>query len=446
MANAGKNDNASQFFFTLDATPELTNKHTIFGRVEGDTIFNVLKMGELEIDDNERPLYPPRIKTTEIILNPFDDIAPRISDRERLIAEAAAAQAKEPVKKKKKEKKRLNLLSFGEEGAQEFEPSEELLQQKRSNNTSNDLVEVEDDIQPMKVDKKDVSLKETKKNIDRIEKDKAAHVEDVGHRKEADSFDQQMRDRVRKAREGKVAESTVHDPAKERQEEIKRLQQDIKNLNSDTAEERRKEEEARKKAKKVSLIESERAKYKRNNKAILGGIKGRKKSRVGNDDDTFAKFQAFQSKLMSADSTAVSESNTNEQEKVCDIHGIPNCESCFDTFGPQGDEETDEGWMAHKLVFGKDLKGKDLMQRKDNVDDYVVIDPRQRGAQAAAEELDKRQKAKEKRLGQAFRKRERDEPRHDTDRARGRDYDRDRRRDDDSDRKRSRSDYDRRRH
>jgi hypothetical protein len=72
---------------------------------------------------------------------------------------------------------------------------------------------------------------------------------------------------------------------RERQEEIKRLQQDIKNLNSDTAEERRKEEEARKKAKKVSLIESERAKYKRNNKAILGGIKGRKKSRVGNDDD-----------------------------------------------------------------------------------------------------------------------------------------------------------------
>ena len=70
---------------------------------------------------------------------------------------------------------------------------------------------------------------------------------------------------------------------------------------------------------------------------------------------TFAKFQAFQSKLMSADSTAVSESNTNEQEKVCDIHGIPNCESCFDTFGPQGDEETDEGWMAHKLVSSNRL-------------------------------------------------------------------------------------------
>jgi len=33
MANAGLNDNASQFFFTLGATPELDRKHTIFGKV-----------------------------------------------------------------------------------------------------------------------------------------------------------------------------------------------------------------------------------------------------------------------------------------------------------------------------------------------------------------------------------------------------------------------------
>ena len=72
---------------------------------------------------------------------------------------------------------------------------------------------------------------------------------------------------------------------RDRQEEIRRLQQDIKNLSNDTAEERRKQEEAKSKTKKVSLIDSERAKYKRSNKAILGGIKGRKTSRVGNGDD-----------------------------------------------------------------------------------------------------------------------------------------------------------------
>ena len=40
MANAGAHDNGSQFFFTLAATPELYNKHTIFGKV-GTFLVNV---------------------------------------------------------------------------------------------------------------------------------------------------------------------------------------------------------------------------------------------------------------------------------------------------------------------------------------------------------------------------------------------------------------------
>ena len=45
MANAGKDDNASQFFFTMGPTQELQNKHTIFGKVVGGkNIFGQLKI------------------------------------------------------------------------------------------------------------------------------------------------------------------------------------------------------------------------------------------------------------------------------------------------------------------------------------------------------------------------------------------------------------------
>lgn len=76
-------------------------------QVAGDTLFNVMKMTELEIDNDNRPLYPPKIKTTEVVINPFDDIVPRITKRELLIAQQRERQKLEESKQKKvkKEKK-----------------------------------------------------------------------------------------------------------------------------------------------------------------------------------------------------------------------------------------------------------------------------------------------------------------------------------------------------
>ncbi|KAI8854528.1 cyclophilin-like domain-containing protein [Chytridium lagenaria] len=78
MANVGKNTNASQFFFTMDATEELAKKNTIFGKVVGDTIFNVLAIGDLEVDKNDRPLNPPKIFKAEILALPPEGPAIRI--------------------------------------------------------------------------------------------------------------------------------------------------------------------------------------------------------------------------------------------------------------------------------------------------------------------------------------------------------------------------------
>merc|ERR1712112_627123 len=77
MANAGKDDNGSQFFFTLAATRELQNKHTVFGKVGGDTIFNMLRLATGHLEDGDRPKYPNRIISCQVQVNPFDDIVPR---------------------------------------------------------------------------------------------------------------------------------------------------------------------------------------------------------------------------------------------------------------------------------------------------------------------------------------------------------------------------------
>jgi peptidyl-prolyl cis-trans isomerase SDCCAG10 len=67
MANAGKDDNGSQFFFTLAATRELQNKHTVFGTVAGDTIFNMLRLASGHLEDGDRPKYPHRITATKVL-------------------------------------------------------------------------------------------------------------------------------------------------------------------------------------------------------------------------------------------------------------------------------------------------------------------------------------------------------------------------------------------
>lgn len=78
MANASKpNSNQSQFFITLDSCETLHGKHTIFGKVTGSTFYNVMRMGEVETEENDRPLNEIRITSVEVLVNPFDDIVPR---------------------------------------------------------------------------------------------------------------------------------------------------------------------------------------------------------------------------------------------------------------------------------------------------------------------------------------------------------------------------------
>uniref|UniRef100_A0A8I5KXM7 Spliceosome-associated protein CWC27 homolog n=1 Tax=Homo sapiens TaxID=9606 RepID=A0A8I5KXM7_HUMAN len=136
MANAGSHDNGSQFFFTLGRADELNNKHTIFGKVTGDTVYNMLRLSEVDIDDDERPHNPHKIKSCEVLFNPFDDIIPR--EIKRLKKE----KPEEEVKKlKPKGTKNFSLLSFGEEAEEEEEEVNRVSQSmKGKSKSSHDLL------------------------------------------------------------------------------------------------------------------------------------------------------------------------------------------------------------------------------------------------------------------------------------------------------------------
>lgn len=88
MANASeRHSNESQFFLTLAPTPELQGRHTMFGRINNNTIYNLLALTEGigDMGPDDRPLYPPKLRTIRVIENPFEgEIQLRVTREERL--------------------------------------------------------------------------------------------------------------------------------------------------------------------------------------------------------------------------------------------------------------------------------------------------------------------------------------------------------------------------
>ncbi|KAG2298830.1 hypothetical protein Bca52824_035302 [Brassica carinata] len=75
----------------------LDKKHTIFGKVTGDSIFNLLRLGEVDTGKDDRPLDPaPKILSVEVLWNPFEDIVPRVLAK---TSHAPVDEVKEPPKK-----------------------------------------------------------------------------------------------------------------------------------------------------------------------------------------------------------------------------------------------------------------------------------------------------------------------------------------------------------
>ncbi|KAH7320996.1 cyclophilin-like domain-containing protein [Stachybotrys elegans] len=386
MANESRPDtNGSQFFFTLDKTEELNGKNTLFGRVAGDTIYNLTKIGESEVEEGtERPLYPIKVLKIEILVNPFEDMKKRT--RSAPVAPPKPTTTKD---KKKKRKAGKQLLSFGDEEGEEEEP----IVKKAKFDTR--IVMAGDAEETPVIDKPKKKKTDKPSNATTAAATAAATV---GAAREASPAQPGAAEKSGSA----IADKPPSKSKPQTQEADSDSEQERPPTPKKSALERANEEIAALKASMRRTVHSDE-KVPEKKKSVLEAMipetsmRGRRRkpgannSNPSEDQKALRMLQEFQSKLEQAPpskepapkSKGGSElpddgGAVDEEAELCDLHFIANCQSCTSWDKQEKEESDDEGWMSHSLSFAADKLGKDLSNRKKAEEELVVIDPREK--------------------------------------------------------------------
>ncbi|CAD5163339.1 unnamed protein product [Musa acuminata subsp. malaccensis] len=373
-ANAGTpHSNGSQFFMTLDRSDWLDRKNTIFGKVTGDSIFNLLSLGDFETDKDDRPVHPPpKILSVEVLWNPFDDIVPR------QLPEKPQSDAKVVVEgqdQKKKAVKQLNMLSFGEEVEEDEMEAANIKEKIKSIHDVLDdprfLKEAKPEpLSSTEVEKKNeirLAVREalTSNKVDSIREHEMDDLDADDHSDDDDeaNFDARMRLQILRKRK-EMGDVATHDklPAgnvcyltrcifmhlinypqndddtKGQNTKVEKLSMKKKGMGSEARAELMAKADAD--LELLNHAEQERQLQKQ-----------KKRRNQGREEDTLAKLQRFKKSL----STKLSSPSSNGSK--------------------DNNEEDDSGWMATQLKFIPESSEKDGMTRKDDPNEYVVHDP-----------------------------------------------------------------------
>ncbi|TMW65046.1 hypothetical protein Poli38472_009213 [Pythium oligandrum] len=380
MANENKpNSNHSQFFFTLDACEFLNQKHTIFGKITGNTIFNLLSVGELETDGRDRPLNPPKVLSAEVLWNPFDDIVPR--DLKPRKAEEDAAARK---KKERKATKDMKLLSFGDE---EEAFQEELVANKRKKQkkmmSSHDLLDdkkLKADVDQELVQKISETVEEAAKSSEETKKKDArsslkAVVAAAAARKAADgesnaptsvvdtndevNKDDDGTDETRKKKR-KADTKDARDEYTKLREELKKSKKAAVFLIGDKA---REQDSAKAFHDMLTPLQQQRQKFLERKKAA---------NRSGRQQDTLQRLEQFKAKLQTVAQTSEPiQEDTVARGKSESYHG-----QVLEDDEDNDQDEKDHSWMAAKLKFKKHIDDQFRNHTGPTTDDYLTIDTR----------------------------------------------------------------------
>lgn len=351
MANSDKDDNGTQFFFTMAPTPELQGKNTLFGKVTGNTVFNMLKLEECLVDHNERPLHPPRIIKTEVLNNPFEDIVIRVPIKSK--------DKQKTQGKKEKVVKNFGLLSFGDE-AEDDEAQVEIEKQKFSKSKSS-----HDALNDPKLSKESLKITASTATNDLLPEDNKL---DKIREKLNTKSNSKDNPRTKNPSESSDDEDHLKTIEQEKQlqmiEQKKAIQEEIVSL---------KKQYKRDKTSKIELLEekSEKEIEPAGNELIKGYVEEQQqyaekqklqipRNNTDRETQTILLLQKFRSKLNSI----------RDQEHQPDVDNAISHEKL--------DEQiTTDGWLNHKLSFKEDVTpvlAKDASTKND--DWYDAYDPR----------------------------------------------------------------------
>ncbi|KAL2787975.1 cyclophilin-like domain-containing protein [Aspergillus keveii] len=415
MAKSEDGTYGSQFFITLANTErELNGQCTLFGRIEGDTLYNMLKIADADrVEGTERPVYPVKITSCEV--GELGPLAGKVRKRQ-VTATGPKTEEKPAAKKKKKGKPGKALLSFGGDD----EEVEEDMPIRPAKPKFNPAL-VTDTKLPEKAPSTKKSSSPTRKRPRSPSPKRARQPSPIpidrpktpDHSKQFPLPDPESPERS-------------PSPERPRQSFLSRTNAEIENIKASM---RRTVQAPAASAKPKSALE-----------AMIPdtAIRGRKRPAAGSTNSTangitgfsssnsaeaeaLKMFNAFRAKLENADSAPTTSSTTktttkkpsptapepaedeDEESQLCDLHFIANCQSCktWDTNGGEGveganntadDDANDRGWLSHQLQFGRDTLGKDLNWKREHqdADTLMVIDPREKEKDIAGERKGKR--------------------------------------------------------
>ncbi|KAJ1975294.1 Peptidyl-prolyl isomerase cwc27 [Dimargaris cristalligena] len=295
-------------------------------QVLGDSIFNVLKIGQLETDADERPLKPPKILEITVTDNPFDDIVPRITTaerREQLIRQETAESANAQFRKRKKKSvENKNLLSFANDEDDE------------SGESGSPAVGADGPPPPSKFKMR--SLHDVVKNDPKLSQKTHHQVEEPPIKKPRSS----------PPPEAKKISSLQPSPEANRSNTIDEVAEPKLDTTTPDPDASINPGSVKKSSKKkaAALFINEFKKDK--------GSTGRRRP-ANYEDDLMAKLSAFRNRI----------------RKVGQAEASSEAEP---------GESTDKSWLNHRLVFSQDKSDNNgsVSTGKDKLTDYVVLDPK----------------------------------------------------------------------